>query len=58
MLNAIGLENIGITEFRATRLKFLRKLGVPIIVNIYGQDQADYVALAEIIDDEPDIAAD
>ena len=29
MLNAIGLENIGITEFRATRLKFLRKLGVP-----------------------------
>ena len=57
MLNAIGLENIGITEFRATRLKFLRKLGVPIIVNIYGQDQADYVALAEIVDDEPDIAA-
>lgn len=57
MLNAIGLENIGITEFRATRLKFLRKLDVPIIVNIYGQDQADYVALAEIVDDEPDIAA-
>jgi dihydroorotate dehydrogenase (NAD+) catalytic subunit len=57
MLNAIGLENIGISEFRATRLKFLHKLGVPIIVNIYGQDQADYVTLAEIVDDEPDIAA-
>jgi dihydroorotate dehydrogenase (NAD+) catalytic subunit len=57
MLNAIGLENIGIAEFQATRLKFLRKLGTPIIVNIYGQREADYVDLAEIIDDEPDIAA-
>ena len=26
-------------------------------MNIYGQDQADYVALAEIVDDEPAIAA-
>ena len=57
MLNAIGLENIGIAEFRTTRLKFLRKLGNPIIVNIYGQREEDYVALAGIIDDEPDIAA-
>ncbi len=57
MLNAIGLENIGIDAFRATRLKFLRKLETPIIVNIYGQREQDYVALAEIIEDEPDIAA-
>jgi len=57
MLNAIGLENIGIDAFRATRLKFLRKLGTPIIVNIYGQKEQDYVALTEIIEDEPDIAA-
>jgi dihydroorotate dehydrogenase (NAD+) catalytic subunit len=57
MLNAIGLENIGIAEFRATRLKFLRKLGTPIIVNIYGQQEGDYIALAEMIQDESDIAA-
>ena len=57
MLNAIGLENIGIEAFRATRLKFLRKQGVPIIVNIYGQREEDYVALAEIVETEPDIAA-
>jgi dihydroorotate dehydrogenase (NAD+) catalytic subunit len=57
MLNAIGLENIGIKAFRATRLKFLCQLGTPIIVNIYGQREEDYVALAEIIDDEPDINA-
>ena len=57
MLNAIGLENIGIADFRASRLKFLRKLGIPIIVNIYGQREEEYVALAEIIDGEADIAA-
>jgi dihydroorotate dehydrogenase (NAD+) catalytic subunit len=57
MLNAIGLENIGIAEFRTTRLKFLRKLGNPIIVNIYGQREEDYEVLAGIVDDEPDIAA-
>ena len=57
MLNAIGLENIGIEAFRATRLKYLRKLGTPVIVNIYGQQEDDYVALAEVIQDEPDIAA-
>jgi dihydroorotate dehydrogenase (NAD+) catalytic subunit len=57
MLNAIGLENIGIGAFRTTRLKFLRRLGTPIIVNIYGQREEDYVALAKIIDEEPDISA-
>ena len=57
MLNAIGLENIGIKAFRATRLKFLRQLGTPVIVNIYGQREEDYVALARIIDEEPDISA-
>ena len=57
MLNAIGLENIGIKAFRATRLKFLRQLDTPIIVNIYGQRVEDYLALADIIDDEPDISA-
>jgi len=57
MLNAIGLENIGIKVFRATRLKFLRQLGTPVIVNIYGQREEDYVAMARIIDEEPDISA-
>jgi dihydroorotate dehydrogenase (NAD+) catalytic subunit len=57
MLNAIGLENIGIKAFRATRLKFLRQLDTPIIVNIYGQRAEDYLALADILDDEPDISA-
>ncbi len=57
MLNAIGLENIGIEAFRKTRLKFLRRLKTPVIVNLYGQQTEDYERLAEIVDEEPDIAA-
>ena len=57
MLNAIGLENIGIETFRKTRLKFLRRLETPVIVNLYGQQAEDYEALAAIVDGEPDIAA-
>jgi len=57
MLNAIGLENIGIDAFRTTRLKFLRQWGVPVIANIYGQHEEDYLALARAIAEEPDIAA-
>ena len=57
MLNAIGLENIGIDTFRKTRLKFLRRLATPVIVNLYGQQAADYEALAVIVEDEPEIAA-
>ncbi len=57
MLNAIGLENIGIDAFRQTRLKFLRRLETPVIVNLYGRQAEDYEALAQIVDGEPDIAA-
>lgn len=57
MLNAIGLENIGIESFIQTRLKFLRRLDTPVIVNLYGRRIEEYVALAERIDGEADIAA-
>ena len=57
MLNAIGLENIGIETFRKTRLKFLRRLETPVIVNLYGQQAEDYETLADIVEGEPDIAA-
>lgn len=57
MLNAIGLENIGIEAFRRTRLRFLRQFDTPVIVNLYGQQAEDYEALATIVEDEPAIAA-
>ena len=57
MLNAIGLENIGIDAFINKKLPFLRTLSTPVIVNIYGKSVDEYARLAEIIEDTRDIAA-
>ena len=46
MLNAIGLENVGIEAFVAEKLPFLQKLSTPVFVNIYGKTVAEYATLA------------
>ena len=46
MLNAIGLENIGIDSFEKNKLPFLKALKTPIIVNIYGERIEEYAQLA------------
>lgn len=50
MLNAIGLENVGIEAFIKEKLPFLKTLLTPVIANIYGQTIAAYEELAERID--------
>jgi len=50
MLNAIGLENVGIDAFVADKMPFLRTLRPPIIANIYGTSVAEYAELARRID--------
>ena len=57
MLNAIGLENVGIQAFVAEKLPFLQALKPPIIVNIYGKREEDYVQLASRIEEVEAIAA-
>ena len=56
MLNAIGLENIGIQAFINEKLPLLEKTSTPIVTNIYGENIADYAELAGIIDGVPSIA--
>lgn len=56
MLNAIGLENIGIEAFIADKLPFLKTLPTPVIVNIYGTSIEEYVRLAARIDNTDGIA--
>lgn len=51
MLNAIGLENVGIDIFEKQKLPFLRKLSVPIFANIYGTSIKEYGELASRIDE-------
>jgi dihydroorotate dehydrogenase (NAD+) catalytic subunit len=50
MLNAIGLENVGIDAFVVDKMPFLRTLRPPIIANIYGTSVAEYSELARRID--------
>ncbi len=50
MLNAIGLENVGIDAFEAEKMPFLRTLAIPVIANIYGTRIEEYAALAERLD--------
>jgi dihydroorotate dehydrogenase (NAD+) catalytic subunit len=57
MLNAIGLENVGIDAFETDKMPFLRTLKPPIIANIYGTMIEEYAALAERIDAIDGVAA-
>lgn len=56
MLNAIGLENVGIEAFISEKLPFLQTLTPPTIVNIYGKFEEDYSRLAERIEDVETVA--
>jgi dihydroorotate dehydrogenase (NAD+) catalytic subunit len=46
LLNAIGLDNDGIDHFLAHHLPYLRTIAAPLIVNVAGEDEDGFVALA------------
>lgn len=46
MLNAIGLQNVGIAKFILEKLPYLRQVGTKIIVNIAGETTEDFADLA------------
>lgn len=56
MLNAIGLENVGIEAFLSEKLPFLKTLSSPVILNIYGKSIEEYSLLAKRIEDVDGIA--
>ena len=56
MLNAIGLENVGIDAFIQEKVPFLDSLSVPVIANIYGTSIEAYAAVAERLVDIPAVA--
>ena len=51
MLNAIGLQNVGVKEFLKTKLPYIRKFDTKLIVNIFGNTLQEYVKLSRILDD-------
>ena len=46
MLNAVGLQNPGVDYFLRNDLPWLRDLGIPIIVNVWGTTAREFAALA------------
>ncbi|MFZ3135997.1 MAG: dihydroorotate dehydrogenase [Thermodesulfovibrionales bacterium] len=51
MLNAIGLQNIGLKRFLKEKLPYLRQFDTKIIVNILGNTIQEYVRLTKALDD-------
>jgi dihydroorotate dehydrogenase (NAD+) catalytic subunit len=51
MLNAIGLQNVGIDTYLRDKLPFLRERGATIIGNIYGQSPEEYAELARRLEE-------
>ncbi len=56
MLNAIGLQNVGVQAFVEEKLPYLRTLGPPVIVNIAGESIEDYVELAKRLSDQEGVS--
>jgi len=50
MLNAVGLQNIGVRTFINEKLPFLRKFNTAVIANIFGETVDEYRRMAEILD--------
>ena len=57
MLNAIGLQGIGVRRFVAEKLPELRRLGAVVIVNICGSTLDEYIEVARILSDHEGVGA-
>jgi dihydroorotate dehydrogenase (NAD+) catalytic subunit len=57
MLNAIGLQNVGVERFIAEKMKYLKGIDVPVIVNILGDTVDEYRMLTERLRGVEGIAA-
>lgn len=56
MLNAIGLQNVGIEAFIREKLPYLRRLEPPLIVNVAGDSVEDFRELTKRIGDQEGVA--
>lgn len=57
MLNSIGLQNVGIEAFLREKLPVLRRLKVPVLVNIAGKSVEEYAELAKRLEGVPGVSA-
>ncbi|NTV49593.1 MAG: dihydroorotate dehydrogenase [Geobacteraceae bacterium] len=57
MLNAIGLQNVGIDAFITKKVPYLRTVNTPAIANFFGNTVDEYAEMARRLDDIPEVAA-
>jgi dihydroorotate dehydrogenase (NAD+) catalytic subunit len=57
MLNAIGLQNVGVKAFLDEKLPRLRELGATVIANVWGDTEEDYVAVVGALEGAVGVAA-
>ena len=56
MLNAIGLQNVGVERFIKEKMPYLNGLNVPVIVNILGSSIDEYKTITETLEGVPGVA--
>ena len=57
MLNAVGLQNVGIRTFVSEKLPVLRKIDTAIVVNVFGYTLDEYVEVIRVLEGEEGPAA-
>jgi dihydroorotate dehydrogenase (NAD+) catalytic subunit len=56
MLNAVGLQNVGVRAFVAEKLPVLRNFDTVVIANVFGYTIEDYIEVIRILEDAEGLA--
>jgi dihydroorotate dehydrogenase (NAD+) catalytic subunit len=56
MLNAVGLQNVGVHTFVAEKLPVLRKYDTAVLANVFGCCLEDYVEVIRVLEDAEGLA--
>ena len=57
MMNAVGLQNIGVKAFVADKLPELRRYETAIVANVFGQTAGEYAEVLRVLEDAEGVAA-
>jgi len=57
MLNAVGLQNVGVRAFVAEKLPELRRFDTAVVANVFGYSVTDYCEVIRVLEDAEGLAA-
>jgi dihydroorotate dehydrogenase (NAD+) catalytic subunit len=57
MVNAIGLQNIGVRAFVAQKLPLLKRFDTTVIANVFGGNISEYVEVIRVLEDAQGLSA-